>query len=214
MNLIQEQTDIFALNEDNSGYLELCHALYERELAYLAKYGSNNVSLLKRRLEGLSHHIQQAAREFLQTDSPLQVDIHNASWQAKQAATCPGQKLSDEQITAWFIRNHKLGTPVPIYMNELGLQHIEIDSIDRIEVNMGQIHTNKFGWFNFNGQALAGSAKLPAHTSIRLLRPNKAVMTAACAGHQWRLRGKALTRSLSMRELRLSFQINWQHFGR
>ncbi|AWL12534.1 hypothetical protein HMF8227_02073 [Saliniradius amylolyticus] len=194
------QTDIFRSDAQQLAFAELCNALYERELLQLAH--SNNKSLLPRRLKGLSHHIRHAAEAMMQHDGPLEVDVHNASWQSKQAARCPA-KPAPEKCQQWFSQHAQLGMPVPIRVHELGMEHLELDSVDRIDAEEGLIHTNKYGWF-----ALTGSHQ--EHDRYHLLIPTKATLTAACCGHGWKHNKKAQPRALTLRELLLSNQINWK----
>ena len=104
-----QQLDIFSDDQHKRHYAELCNALYERELASLSQQKFSNASLLQRKIAGLRHLIKRAAYNLLQHTSPLQVDIHNASWQAKQAAKCMANNFVPEKTQAWFCNNVQIG---------------------------------------------------------------------------------------------------------
>ncbi|WP_340680500.1 hypothetical protein [Paraglaciecola sp.] len=223
---LSQQVNIFSDDLRQLHFAELCNALYERELHSISQKKINNISLLQRQIGGLKHHIKRASYNLLQHQSPLEVDIHNASWQAKQAVNCPA-KLSDTDKTEhWFHTHIALGICSAVYVNELGLEHIELDSIDRVELQEGKVHLNKFGWFHLNGlpvlkknelqqddplQANSATASNQQAT-MQLLKPTKNLMLAACCGHSWNHKGRTQPRLLSLRELLLSFSINWKTF--
>jgi hypothetical protein len=95
---------------------------------------------------------------------------------------------------------------------QLGCEHIELDSIDRIDLRGNRLHTNKFGWFNIDGEFSEDVHTKLSVLSLRLLKPSKAILTAACCGHKWDHKGKGQQRALSLRELLLSLTINWKTF--
>lgn len=206
----QHQVDIFAKDQQQLHFAELCNALYERELLSLAQHGPKNVSLLQRRLAGLSHHIKRAAENLLANQAPIDIDVHNGSWQGKQAAKCVANKVSSNKTLLWFNQHVSLGIAVPVYLNDLGTEMIELDSIDRIDHEQSKVHINKHGWFGLDGQHLEQQKQ--HYSQKRLLLPNKATMTAACCGHSWNHKGRSQTRTLSLRELLLSTSINWKTF--
>ena len=206
----QQQVDIFADDLQQLQYAELCNALYERELLSLSQQAANNSSLLQRRLAGLSHHIKRAAEHLLNSNAPIKVDIHNGSWQSKQAAKCVADKISSEKTKNWFNQHAKFGLPVPVHVSEMGFEHIELDSIDRIDPKNHELHLNKHGWFYFDGEPVESSTS--EHTSTRLLQPTKQSCSAACCGHSWNHKGRAQPRALTLRELLLSTTINWKNF--
>ncbi|WP_339722884.1 hypothetical protein [uncultured Paraglaciecola sp.] len=207
-----QQVDIFSDDQRQLHYAELCNALYERELASLAQQKINNVSLLQRKIAGLRHHVKRAAYSLLEHHSPLKVDIHNASWQAKQAAKCMANSFNAEKTQLWFSSNIQIGCTIAIHVKQLGYEHIELDSIDRIELTTQRLHTNKFGWFKINGEFAEDNYRRTEVLSLRLLKPSKAILTAACCGHTWVHKGKGQQRALSLRELLLSLSINWKTF--
>ncbi|MBU3004180.1 hypothetical protein [Paraglaciecola arctica] len=207
-----QQVDIFSDDQRQLHYAELCNALYERELASLAQQKITNVSLLQRKIAGLRHHVKRAAYSLLQKQSPLQVDIHNASWQAKQAAKCMANNYDPQKTQQWFSKDIQIGCCVAVYIKQLGCEYIELDSIDRIDLNQHKLHTNKFGWFNLDGEFADQNYRQEDILNLRLLKPSKAIFTAACCGHKWDHKGKGQQRALSLRELLLSLSINWKTF--
>lgn len=207
-----KQVDIFSDDQRQLHFAELCNALYERELTSLSQQKINNVSLLQRKLGGLKHHVKRAADSLLQKESHLKIDIHNASWQGKQAAKCMADKVDADNTEQWYFDNVQIGRSIPIHVDTLGAEHIELDSIDRIDLDLGKLHANKFGWFAFNGTFLEDSPRQLDILGVKLLKPNKAVFTAACCGHHWNHRGKSQPRALSLRELMLSLTIDWKTF--
>lgn len=209
--LDSRQVNIFSDDLRQLHFAELCNALYERELARISQEKLSDISLLQRQLGGLKHHIKRAAYNLLQHQAPLEVDIHNASWQAKQAAKCPAKLQDLDKTLSWYKRPFELGVCAPVYVNVMGIEHIELDSIDRIDVEEARLHLNKFGWFSFDGQALA--VQNDAKTAkTQLLKPSKSLLTAACCGHTWNHKGRSQPRLLTLRELMLSFSLNWQTF--
>ncbi|WP_158971791.1 hypothetical protein [Paraglaciecola sp. L3A3] len=207
-----QQVDIFSDDQRQLHFAELCNALYERELASLSQQKFNNISLLQRKLGGLKHHIKRAADNLLQKESPLQIDIHNASWQGKQAAKCMADKADADKTEQWFIDNIQIGRCIAIHVDTLGAEHIELDSVDRIDLGQGKLHANKFGWFAVDGKFLEETIRQPDILALKLLKPNKAILTAACCGHNWNHKGKSQPRALSLRELLLSLSIDWKTY--
>jgi hypothetical protein len=207
-----QQVDIFSDDQRQLHYAELCNALYERELASLSQQKITNVSLLQRKIAGLRHHVKRAAYSLLQHQSPLQVDVHNASWQAKQAAKCMANNYLPQKTQHWFSSNIQIGCSIAVHVKQLGCEHIELDSIDKIELSSQRVHTNKFGWFKLDGEFAEGNQQQTHVFNLRLLKPTKAILTAACCGHKWDHKGKGQQRALSLRELLLSLSINWKTF--
>ncbi len=209
-----DQTNIFNLAEQFPNVAELCNALYERELLSLATSNIKDPILLKRKLSGLSYHIKNAAEFLINEPTPIDVDVHNGTWKSKQAGKCPAAKLvaNDDEITKashWFKQHHYHGAVICVYINNYGNEHIELDSIDMYTNPVSKLHTNKHGWFALNGGSLE---KLKTHVTHRLVKPNKAILSAACSGHTWNTKGKSTPRALSLRELLLSTNINWKTF--
>jgi hypothetical protein len=178
----------------------------------LSQQKISNINLLQRKIAGLRHHVKRAAYSLLQHQSPLQVDVHNASWQAKQAAKCMANNYVANKTQQWFSNDIQMGCTIAVHVKRLGCEHIELDSIDKIELSSHRVHTNKFGWFNIDGEFTEDNYRLVDVLSLRLLKPTKAVLTAACCGHNWDHKGKGQQRALSLRELLLSLSINWKTF--
>lgn len=191
-------------------FSEVCNALYERELMYLSQHGPRQISLFQRRLAGLSHHIKRAARHLTDNPSPIDVDIHNGSWQAKQSGKCPANRQSFDVIEPWYATHAKPGLVVPVLIKGLDNEFIELDSIDRVQHENATLHLNKYGWFSFAG--VCENNANPSSLSPQLLKPTKPIMAAACCGHSWNHKGKVAPRSLTLRELLLSTNINWKTF--
>ncbi|MGQ8364650.1 hypothetical protein [Glaciecola sp. 1036] len=202
-----EQTSIFNLTAKYPNFAELSNALYERELIRLANSNISDPRLLKRKLKGLTFHIKNAAMHLLDGNSPMDVDVHNGTWQAKQAGKCPIATQDTDKVLRWFSEHARYGQVVAVYVEHLGEEHIELDSIDRIASD--RIHLNQFGWFSKTGEYFD---IIPKQTKYKLLKPGKPVMVAACGGHRWTPKGKAIPRALSLRELLLSTDIDWKTF--
>ncbi|MCV2883334.1 hypothetical protein OE749_01315 [Aestuariibacter sp. AA17] len=203
-----KQIDIFSQDKQQLAYSQLCNALYERELLALAHLSESQVPTLQHKLTNLSKHVKRTADHLLNANAPINVDIHNASWQAKQVAKCPASDWDAAKTESWFIKHASMGIAVPVYVNNNGVEHIELDSIDRIDQHQSRLHCNKFRWFHFNGQPANESAS----TLKRVLHPTKSTMVAACCGHVWNHKGRAQPRPLTLRELLLSSTINWKTF--
>lgn len=202
-----QQTDIFYLSTKYPNFAELSNALYERELQVLANSPITDPTLLKRKLKGLSHHIKNATMHLLEGKAPIDVDVHNGSWQAKQSAKCPLSSQTPDRSLHWYSQVAKQGHVVPVFIQEHGEQHIELDCID-IMAN-DRLHVNKFGWFSKTGEYFD---IVPKKAKYLLLKPTKSIMAAACGGHRWTATGKGLPRALSLRELLLSTEIDWKSF--
>ena len=208
------QDDIFNNQQTQVQFAELCNALYERELASLSESSSQDIRLLKRRLSGLTHHIKRVAEQLLQHQSSMTVDIHNASWQAKQSATCVANRVKPKQTQEWSEQFAQYGMPVPVHVQFLGTDYIELDSIDRIDRDNNKLHLNKNRWFNCDGSVYRqDTTELPRPTLTqplkRLLKPTPTVLIAACC-HSWNHKGRTQPRVLPLRELLLSTAINWK----
>jgi len=196
---------------------ELCNALYERELTNLASSNIQDPLVLKRKLNGLSYHIKNAAEFLLSGQTPIEVDVHNGSWKAKQSSRCPAVfkdlDAAKRKTEQWFTKHASRGGVVCVYVNDYGNQHVELDSIDILPTDSTKIHTNRFGWFARDGQYLDDNNELTKrHLHYSLIKPTKAILSAACAGHTWNTKGKTSPRTLTLRELLLSTNINWKAF--
>ncbi|MCU7554857.1 hypothetical protein OCL06_09625 [Alteromonas sp. ASW11-19] len=208
------QTDIFEISSSTAAtypeFAELCNALYERELHVLATQGPTQLPLLRRRLQGLPHHIRRAAYFLARNNAPIDVDSHNASWQAKPAAKCPAHRSEPDKTAQWYSRYSEYGLVVPVHVQSIEGDHIELDSVDMLQAAEHKLHANKHGWFHMDGEPVDPPA--PNTVRCRLLRPSKPIMTAACCGHTWNHKGRSSPRALSLREMLLSGNINWKTF--
>ncbi|WP_448247193.1 hypothetical protein [Thalassotalea agariperforans] len=196
------QTSLWQAQPISAEYAELCNALYERELRILANGDFASVQAIQGKVKSLSYYINRTAHLMTQQVSPLQLDVQNASWSAKQTKKMPlaGQNPSD--VWLWYT---SFSIPHGLIVPILHANSIVLDSIDRIDADQQRFRTNKHGWFT--------EARMIENTdNFRLLKPNKKVMTAACAGHCWHSTGTARPIMPSLRELLLSCAINWRNF--
>lgn len=222
------QQDIFGEQHHSPQFAELCNALYERELSFLSQ-STEPPSRIQRRLSSLSYYVKKAAYELLQPSIPLTIDVHNASWQEKQSSRCPARAIiakqtciTDETDEAqrtyqrWFERHAVPGMVAFVYYQQLGIEHIEIDAIDRVDKAAARVHVNRGGWFHFNGQpqtSTDSAASTLDQTSFAFLcKPSKPIAIAAACGHRWNHKGKVTPRALTLRELLIATQINWKGF--
>lgn len=208
------QSDIFTELSEQRLFADVCNALYERELMFLAMQNSGQPSLLKRRLGGLTHHVKKAAEYLVANPTPLGVDAHNGSWQFKQALKCPAKNHSPQATQTWFEQKTTVGLPVSVRIKYHDHEHLELDCVDKIDTKNQTLHLNRFGWFSFDGtfiddETMHSEANI---SELVLIKPCKKTMTAACSGHCWNHKGKLSPRALSLRELLLSTLINWKTF--
>ncbi len=208
------QDSLWQTNKQNNDFAELCNALYEREIRLLANANINNPQNLQSRLKSLPYYISRTANSMVKVNesglSPLILDVQNATWSAKQASKLSVLAQNEQDVCSWYLtfisktNKASLGLVVPV----LRAEHIILDSIDRVDLEKKRIHTNVSGWF---------SLIEPSKNSHRLLKPNKKIMTAACAGHQWQGQKMAIKiRPVipNLRELLISCAIDWQNFKR
>lgn len=199
------QASLWHNDQQSYEFAELCNALYERELSVLANISANNVSALQGKLKSLPHYIKQTADKMLRVESPLLLDTQNASWSAKQSTKMPLAEQNTEQVWQWYQAINLLpGLIVPIAYQEM----IVLDCVDRIDSEGSRFRTNRFGWF-------AADVDADVHQTskeFRLLKPNKKVLMAACAGHRWKNGEKTRPVMPSLRELLLSCEINWKNY--
>lgn len=203
------QTDIFAIRNSSAIFSEVCTALYERELHDLANSLITDPNILKRKIESLPVLVKRAAEFLTRNNLPLELDTHNASWQYKQSLRPPIRKIARESNLQWITQYSELGTVIPIYIEELGEVHYELDSIDKINEEEQQLHLNKNGWFHFDG-SFANKTLLSKHSDKFMCKPSKTLLCSACCGHTWSFNGKRQPRPLSLRELLLSGSVNWK----
>ena len=198
----------------SNDYAELCNALYERELNMLAVSQVSSVTSVQAKLKSLPYYIKRTADAMASSQhnmsTALILDTQNASWLFKQQRSLPLSGQDAESIWQWYQKGTLvLGLVIPILIEN----RIVLDSIDRIEsdeniksANVSRFRTNVHGWFDKNRVL-----KNTIDTGV-LLKPNKRVMSAACAGHCWQSDHTHLPKTLSLRELLLSCTINWRNF--
>ena len=197
------QTSLWQEKPPSEIYAELCNALYERELRLLAKIDLATVDGVQDRLKSLSYYINRTALLMTHANSPLQLDVQNAAWQAKQSSKIPLNGQETEQVNTWYLSIPlSLGLIVPV----LADGYIFLDCIDRIDNDQQRIRTNVAGWFYLS------DIEKQKYNKVKLLKPNKQVMRAACTGHCWQGRNKIRPMILTLRELLLSCSINWKNF--
>ncbi|TWX65019.1 hypothetical protein [Colwellia sp. C1TZA3] len=83
------QSLLWQLEQQSSNFAELCNALYEGELITLARNECLALANLQDRINSLTHYIKCMALALLKAQTPLKLDIKNASWSAKQVTTIP-----------------------------------------------------------------------------------------------------------------------------
>ena len=213
------QTSLWQENINDNDFAELCNGLYAREIRLLSMVENANVTAIQGRLKSLNHYVSRTAHLMLQAEkkglTPLILDIQNASWSAKQSTTPPSVGMSEQEVCDWYVAiinakgKQATGLVVPIFMNN----QIVLDSIDRIDVDNMRVRTNIGGWFSpTKGREGENSS------NVKLLKANKKVMIAACAGHNWQNSGKTIgchpaklrPHIPTLRELLLSCAINWK----
>jgi len=233
------QSLLWQSQQHSSDFAELCNALYERELIILTRNECLALASLQGRIKSLPHYVKRTAFALLKAQTPLELDIQNASWSAKQVATSPEiSQLSayDETVIAWYKSQELVhGLVVPIALNG----HIVLDCIDRIDLENQRFRTNVYGWFYLtDNETVSGASnreknegdrvsaaiiaaeskaeskaeKEVTRRKVNLLKPTKKVMSAACAGHRWKDGQKLQPMMPSLRELLLSCTINWRNF--
>jgi hypothetical protein len=206
---LSNQPHFWQVSSDNQTYTELCNALYERELLRLAKMSAEQLPLLQKRLAALPFYIRRAAANIVTCQSELKLDSQNASWFYKQPASCPARKQQADPIASFYQKAAKPGLIVPVYVEQLTQEQIVLDTVDEVDTAAERLHCNEHGWFSFNGTPLQSD-----NASKFLLKPNKAIVTAACCGHQWLNNERKAPRVLSLRELLLTSRLNWHNFAK
>ena len=208
------QSSFWQTHTETGDFAELCNGLYQREINLIAKGDYASVQAVQARLQSLPYYINRTAHAMTEVISqglsPLQLDSQNASWSAKQSIKLPlsGQETQQERdkVFAWYLQEGIcVGLAVPVLL----FDHIIIDCIDRIDVERQRIRTNVGGWFSL---VATNSVTQGKDASKQLLKPNKKIMTSACAGHCWQRNSKLLPIIPSLRELLLSCSINWKNF--
>lgn len=199
------QVSLWQEQPQSAEYAELCNALYERELRILSLAEIQTAKGLQGRLKSLPYYVKRTAHLMTQVQTPLSLDVQNASWSAKQTRLLPMTGQSPDAVWQWYDSVNIIpGLVVPILFDG----YIAIDCVDRIDPEKKRFHTNANGWFTAE-RVISATHEFPL-----LLKPNKKVMSAACAGHQWGQSGVLRPKVLTMRELLLSCTINWRNFKR
>lgn len=199
-----EQVSFWQEQEQLPELAELCCALYERELKAISSINNAALASLQGRIKSLPYYVKRTAYLMAQCRSPLSLDLHNATWSAKQLGKMPITGQDSLTVNNWYLTiTLTPGLVVPIALQT----HIVLDSIDRIDHEKKRLRTNSHGWFDLS--LMEESKSIP-----RLLKPNKRVMTAACTGHAWLNDNKTNPIIPSLRELLLSCTIDWRNFKR
>ena len=207
------QSLLWQSQQQSSEIAELCNALYERELMTIARSEHLAMLGLQGRIKSLPHYVKRTAFALLNAETPLDLDIQNASWSAKQSNILPAlSQLSayDETVISWYKKQSLVhGLVVPIALSS----HIVLDCIDRVDLEKQRFRTNVYGWFNLdNSEEYKAVDHGLNNAEVSLLKPTKKIMTAACAGHRWQNSRKLQPIMPSLRELLLSCTINWRNF--
>lgn len=197
------QADIFQMQKHNSVHAELCNAIYERELALLS-YANDDADRIRRKLRSLPFYVKKAAWWLIYTESPLELDPQNASWQSAQRPRPPKQS-SATVLSKWLDLHVAPGLPVPVLVQADDFVQVRLDSVDRVDYAGQRVHLNRWGWCSFGGQPLSEEPAL-------LLKPTPTIITAACAGHRWNEQGRLAPAALPLRELLLSALLSWPNF--
>ncbi len=198
-----EQTSLWKSEQQSSDFAELSNALYERELQLLSNLEDVSIGFIQGRLKSLPYYIKRTAGSMMKAETPLDLDIQNASWSAKQNAHMPLSDQNDDIVNQWYVKTElQHGLVIPILLDN----HIALDCIDRVDVEDSRFRTNAHGWFSY------GELTHFNENQFTLLKPTKRVMTAACAGHSWVNDHKSIPVMPTLRELLLSCTINWSNF--
>jgi hypothetical protein len=206
----KEQTFLWQQRTGQQIFAELSNALYERELIGLSEDTELTPEALRKRLGSMSFYIKKAAEHISELYTPLDLDSQNGSWISNQSVK-PHSLKAEQDKTELFYKEHvKMALIVPISVTENSIEQIVLDTIDEIDLVNNKIHCNEHGWFELSGHQLMGSN---IH-SKKLLKPSKAVMAAACCGHQWLNGRRTSPRLLSLREMLLASRINWRQFSK
>lgn len=212
------QSSLWQHNKNSNDFAEVCNALYERELHHIATAEINTAQGVQGRLKSLSYYINKTADAMTKVNdqgtSPLSLDVQNATWSSKQSSRVPLHGEDAEVISTWYVdllhkeNNALLGLVVPV----LDTDHIILDCIDAVNIEKGKLRTNVAGWFSMENTSEQSENNTERY---QLLKPNKKVMLAACAGHRWQnSQSNTKLRPVipSLRELLLSCSINWKNF--
>ena len=210
MDNANEQSLLWQQKANQQLFAELCNAFYERELSRLASDSELDKSLLQKRIASLPYYIKRAAEHISDLSTPLDLDTQNGSWISNQATKPFSVKAETDKTLSFYQKSGQIALVVPISVEHSGIEQVVLDSIDEIDSSSGKLHCNEHGWFAFSGDAKSSNAVVRK----RLLKPNKAVMSAACCGHQWLNQRRTMPRLLSLREMLLATRINWRQMSK
>ncbi|WP_125721902.1 hypothetical protein [Pseudoalteromonas rubra] len=198
----KQQSTIWQDEATRLAYAELANVFYAREIPGLS--AEPDPARLQRRLNSLPYYVERAATHIVLGEVPLELDSHNGCWLAKQGK-CP--QWQAEQTQAFYANQATVGLVVPVLIVDGGITSLYLDTLD--QSRDGLWHCNQFGWFDNSGKAHSDDeyAQLPA--TRYLLKPSKALMTAACCGHRWQYHKMLPPRTLGLREMLLASSINW-----
>lgn len=192
-----KQTSLWHDERERLLFAELVNVLYAREIPLLAERELEGEST--RALLSLPYYVERAARHIVQGDVPLEFDSQNGSWICSQKSQ-PVWHI--DVCENYFSRYATVGLVVPIIVSHEGLTRVVVDTIDQVRDNT--VHCNQYQWFDYSGRNHDDE-------SVVMLKPSKALMSAACCGHQWRYQKAVSPRILSLREMLLASMINWKN---
>ena len=205
----QQQTSIWQQRSSQQWFAELCNALYERELSRLANQSEHDIQQLQKHLASLSYYIKRAADHICELTIPLELDTQNGSWLSGQSTKPFSAKAEQDKTKAFFQKHQKMALIVPIAVVHSGIEQVVLDTIDELDETRQWLHCNQHGWFSIEGTYQGGNRVIVK----TLLKPSKAVMSAACCGHQWLNGRRTSARLLSLREMLLASRINWRQLS-
>ena len=85
-----------------------------------------------------------------QAQTPLTLDVQNATWSAKQASQFPLAGQAVEDVHQWYQQTELMpGLVVPIVSST----HIVLDCIDRVDREKQRFRTNIHGWYSLTSPA-------------------------------------------------------------
>ncbi|MBU2919106.1 MAG: hypothetical protein ACJAZB_001722 [Psychrosphaera sp.] len=206
----REQTFLWQNRTGQQIFAELSNALYERELMRLSQDADISAEALKKRLGSMAFYIKKAAEHISELYTPLDLDSQNGSWISAQSVKPHSIKAQPDKTRIFYLEHAKMALVVPISVSHYGIEQIVLDTIDEIDLDNDQIHCNEHGWFTLSGHE---QSKSTIYTKS-LLKPSKAIMAAACCGHQWLNQRRTSPRLLSLREMLLASRINWRQFSK
>ncbi|TMP23498.1 hypothetical protein CWB99_23150 [Pseudoalteromonas rubra] len=198
----KQQSTIWQDEATRLAYAELANVFYAREIPGLS--AEPDLDRLQRRLSSLPYYVERAATHIVLGEVPLELDSHNGCWLARQRK-CP-QWHSDE-VKAYYTTHASVGLVVPVMVIDNGITCVYLDTLD--QTRDGRWHCNQFGWFDCSGNTFDEDEQVDLPATRYLLKPSKALMTAACCGHRWQYHKILPPRTLGLREMLLASSVNW-----